>query len=205
MCGIVCLLDAKQNTETLRPQVLEMSKKVRHRGSDWSGIFQNEKAILSHERLAIVDPTSGKQPLYSKDGKVVLAVNGEIYNHKELRSEFPDYEFLTESDCEVILALYRRDGKDFLDKLNGIFAFALYDIEKDLFLIGRDHMGICPLYQGWDKNGNYLVASELKDRRTRLASAPRADDRPGRAGRGERRWSRSPRTAPGARSRTRLR
>ena len=162
MCGIVCLLDAKQNTETLRPQVLEMSKKVRHRGPDWSGIFQNDKAILSHERLAIVDPTSGKQPLYTKDGKVVLAVNGEIYNHKELRSEFPDYEFLTESDCEVILALYRRDGKDFLDRLNGIFAFALYDIEKDLFLIGRDHMGICPLYQGWDKNGNYFVASELK-------------------------------------------
>ncbi len=162
MCGIVCLLDAKQNTETLRPQVLEMSKKVRHRGPDWSGIFQNDKAILSHERLAIVDPTSGKQPLYTKDGKVVLAVNGEIYNHKELRSEFPDFEFLTESDCEVILALYRRDGKDFLDKLNGIFAFALYDIEKDLFLIGRDHMGICPLYQGWDKNGNYFVASELK-------------------------------------------
>lgn len=162
MCGIVCLLDAKQKTETLRPQVLEMSKKVRHRGPDWSGIFQNDKAILSHERLAIVDPTSGKQPLYTKDGNVVLAVNGEIYNHKELRKEFPDYEFLTESDCEVILALYRRDGKDFLDKMNGIFAFALYDIEKDVFLIGRDHMGICPLYQGWDQNGNYFVASELK-------------------------------------------
>jgi asparagine synthase (glutamine-hydrolysing) len=162
MCGIVCLLDPKQKTETLRPQVLEMSKKIRHRGPDWSGIFQNEKAIFSHERLAIVDPTSGKQPLFTKDGKVVLAVNGEIYNHKELRKEFPDYEFLTESDCEVILALYRRDGKNFLDKLNGIFAFALYDTEKDIFLIGRDHMGICPLYQGWDQNGNYFVASELK-------------------------------------------
>ncbi|WP_417429418.1 asparagine synthase B [Halpernia sp.] len=162
MCGIVCLLDAKQKTETLRPQILEMSKKIRHRGPDWSGIFQNEKAILSHERLAIVDPTSGKQPLYTKDGNVVLAVNGEIYNHKELRKEFPDFEFQTQSDCEVILALYRRDGKDFLDKLNGIFAFALYDIEKDIFLIGRDHMGICPLYHGWDKNGNYFVASELK-------------------------------------------
>ncbi|MFC6267991.1 asparagine synthase B [Frigoriflavimonas asaccharolytica] len=162
MCGIVCLLDAKQNTENLRSQVLEMSKKVRHRGPDWSGIFQNEKVIFSHERLAIVDPTSGKQPLFTKDGKIVLAVNGEIYNHKELRGEFPDYEFLTESDCEVILALYQRDGKDFLDKLNGIFAFSLYDIEKDIFLIGRDHMGICPLYQGWDKNGNYFVASELK-------------------------------------------
>jgi asparagine synthase (glutamine-hydrolysing) len=162
MCGIVCLFDAKQKTEALRPQVLEMSKKIRHRGPDWSGIFQNEKTIFSHERLAIVDPTSGKQPLFTKDGNIVLAVNGEIYNHKELRKEFPDYEFLTESDCEVILALYKRDGKDFLDKLNGIFAFALYDIKKDIFLIARDHMGICPLYQGWDKNGNYFVASELK-------------------------------------------
>ncbi|MBP3839484.1 MAG: asparagine synthase B, partial [Chryseobacterium sp.] len=162
MCGIVCLFDAKQKTEVLRPQILEMSKKIRHRGPDWSGIFQDEKVIFSHERLAIVDPTSGKQPLFTKDGKVVLAVNGEIYNHQELRAEFPDYEFLTHSDCEVILALYRRYGKDFLEKLNGIFAFALYDIENDIYLVGRDHMGICPLYQGWDKNGNYYVASELK-------------------------------------------
>ncbi|WP_234108978.1 asparagine synthase B [Chryseobacterium sp. R2A-55] len=162
MCGIVCLLDAKQKTETLRPQILEMSKKIRHRGPDWSGIFHNEKVIFSHERLAIVDPTSGKQPLFTKDGKVVLAVNGEIYNHQELRKEFQDDEFLTHSDCEVILALYRKYGKNFLEKLNGIFAFALYDIENDVYLIGRDHMGICPLYQGWDKNGNYYVASELK-------------------------------------------
>lgn len=162
MCGIVCLLDAKQKTEALRPQILEMSKKVRHRGPDWSGIFQDEKVIFSHERLAIVDPTSGKQPLFTKDRKVVLAVNGEIYNHQELRAEFPDYEFLTQSDCEIILALYRRDGKDFLEKLNGIFAFALYDIENGIYLVGRDHMGICPLYQGWDRNGNFYVASELK-------------------------------------------
>ncbi|HOB24160.1 MAG TPA: asparagine synthase B [Kaistella sp.] len=162
MCGIVCLFDAKQKTEVLRPQILEMSKKIRHRGPDWSGIFQDEKVIFSHERLAIVDPTSGKQPLFTKDGKVVLAVNGEIYNHQELRKEFPDYEFLTQSDCEVILALYRRDGKNFLEKLNGIFAFALYDTENDVYLVGRDHMGICPLYQGWYKNGNYYVASELK-------------------------------------------
>lgn len=162
MCGIVCLFEANQKTENLRPQVLEMSKKIRHRGPDWSGIFQNEKVIFSHERLAIVDPTSGKQPLFSRDGNIVLAVNGEIYNHKELRTEFPDYDFLTASDCEVILALYQRHGKDFLDKLNGIFAFALYDIEKNIFLIARDHMGICPLYHGFDKNGNYFVASELK-------------------------------------------
>src|SRR5690606_13634684 len=162
MCGIVCLLDAKQKTETLRPQILQMSRKVRNRGSDWSGNFQDENEIFSHERLAIVDPASGKQPLFTKDGKVVLAVNGEIYNHRELRAEFPDYDFLTQSDCEVILALYRRHGKDFLEKLNGIFAFALYDSENGVYLVGRDHMGICPLYQGWDRNGNYYVASELK-------------------------------------------
>ncbi|WP_407480573.1 asparagine synthase B [Elizabethkingia meningoseptica] len=162
MCGIVCLFDAKQKTETLRPQVLEMSKKIRHRGPDWSGIFQNEKVIFSHERLAIVDPTSGKQPLFSKDGNLVLAVNGEIYNHLELRKEFPEYDFLTQSDCEVILALYQKYGKNFLEKLNGIFAFALYDIEKDTYLISRDHMGIIPLYRGWDAHGNFYVASELK-------------------------------------------
>jgi len=162
MCGIVCLFDAKQKTETLRPQVLEMSKKIRHRGPDWSGIFQGEKVIFSHERLAIVDPASGKQPLFSKDKKLVLAVNGEIYNHMELRKEFPDYEFLTKSDCEVILPLYKKYGTDFLDKLNGIFAFSLYDLEKDVYLISRDHMGIVPLYRGWDVYGNFYVASELK-------------------------------------------
>ncbi len=162
MCGIVCLFDAKQKTEILRPQVLEMSKKIRHRGPDWSGIFQNEKVIFSHERLAIVDPTSGKQPLFSKDKKIVLAVNGEIYNHRELRLEFPEYDFQTESDCEVIIPLFQKYGKNFVDKLNGIFAFAIYDIENDIYFVARDHMGICPLYQGWDKNGNYYVASELK-------------------------------------------
>ncbi|MNK79689.1 Asparagine synthetase B [glutamine-hydrolyzing] [compost metagenome] len=162
MCGIVCVFDTKQKNETIRPQILEMSKKIRHRGPDWSGIYQHDSVIFSHERLAIVDPTSGKQPLFTKDNKVALAVNGEIYNHQELRLEFPDYEFLTQSDCEVILALYKRDGKNFLEKLNGIFAFALYDEENDAYLIGRDHMGIVPLYMGWDKNGSFYVASELK-------------------------------------------
>ena len=162
MCGIVCVFDTKQKNEVIRPQILEMSKKIRHRGPDWSGIYQHDNVIFSHERLAIVDPTSGKQPLFTKDKKVALAVNGEIYNHQELRSEFPDYEFLTQSDCEVILALYKRDGKNFLEKLNGIFAFALYDEDNDAYLIGRDHMGIVPLYMGWDKNGSFYVASELK-------------------------------------------
>ncbi|WP_028123525.1 asparagine synthase B [Epilithonimonas tenax] len=162
MCGIVCVFDTKQKNEAIRPQILEMSKKIRHRGPDWSGIYQHDNVIFSHERLAIVDPTSGKQPLFTKDHKVALAVNGEIYNHQDLRAEFPDYEFLTQSDCEVILALYKRDGKNFLEKLNGIFAFALYDEENDAYLIGRDHMGIVPLYMGWDKSGSFYVASELK-------------------------------------------
>ena len=163
MCGIVCTFNIKQPIEVLRPQVLQMSKTIRHRGPDWSGIFSNDNAILAHERLAIVDPRSGRQPLYSKDGKLVLAVNGEIYNHREIRKQFEGkYEFLTQSDCEVILALYREKGPAFLEDLNGIFAFALYDIENNRFLIGRDHMGIIPLYQGWDKDGAYYVASELK-------------------------------------------
>ncbi|HMB61922.1 MAG TPA: asparagine synthase B [Eudoraea sp.] len=163
MCGIVCAFDVKESTEILRPQLLEMSKKVRHRGPDWSGIYSNDKAILAHERLAIVDPASGKQPLYSEDGTLVLAANGEIYNHRELRKQFHgSYTFSTESDCEVILALYQKKGVDFLDEMNGIFGFAIYDSKKDEYFIARDHMGIIPLYIGWDKNGTFYVASELK-------------------------------------------
>ena len=163
MCGIVCAFDLKQKTETLRPQVLEMSKIIRHRGPDWSGIFSNEKAIMSHERLAIVDPASGKQPLFTKDKSLVLAANGEIYNHRELRKQFEGkYEFLTESDCEVILALYKEKGEYFLDEMNGIFGFAIYDVEKNEYFVARDHMGIIPLYIGWDQNGTFYVASELK-------------------------------------------
>ena len=163
MCGIVCAFDLKQSSESLRPQLLEMSKKVRHRGPDWSGIYADEKAILAHERLAIVDPASGKQPLYSPDGKLVLAANGEIYNHRELRKQFEgSYEFQTQSDCEVILALYQKKGVDFIDDMNGIFGFAIYDSEKDEYFVARDHMGIIPLYIGWDQNGTFYVASELK-------------------------------------------
>ncbi|SHG89060.1 asparagine synthase B [Flagellimonas flava] len=163
MCGIVCAFDIKEPVEVLRPQLLEMSKKVRHRGPDWSGIYADEKAILAHERLAIVDPASGKQPLFSADGKLVLAANGEIYNHRELRQQFEGrYEFQTQSDCEVILALYKEKGVDFVDDLNGIFGFAIYDSEKDAYFIARDHMGIIPLYIGWDEHGTFYVASELK-------------------------------------------
>ncbi len=163
MCGIIGIFDLKKNAEELRGKALQMSAKQRHRGPDWSGIFLSENAIMVHERLSIVDPTSGKQPLYSADGKLVLAVNGEIYNHKELRKNLKEpYQFLTHSDCEIILALYREKGINFLEDLNGIFAFALYDIEKDAYLIARDHMGIIPLYQGWDELGNFYVSSELK-------------------------------------------
>src|SRR5690606_17629134 len=162
MCGIVCAFELKQKAEDLRPQLLKMAKKIRHRGPDWSGIFSNEKAILAHERLAIVDPASGKQPLYSEDQRFVLAANGEIYNHRMLRKQFPNYQFQTESDCEVILALYQSKGVDFVDEMNGIFGFAIYDTEKDEYFIARDHMGIIPLYIGWDQNGTFYVASELK-------------------------------------------
>ncbi len=163
MCGIVCAFDLKKPQKVLRPRLLEMSKILRHRGPDWSGIFSSEKAIMGHERLAIVDPNSGKQPLYSPNKKIVLAANGEIYNHLELRKQLSDkYEFTTQSDCEIILALYQEKGIDFLDLLNGIFAFAIYDSTNDEFFIARDHMGIIPLYMGWDKDGTFYVASELK-------------------------------------------
>ena len=163
MCGIVCAFDLKEKSDVLRSQILEMSKTIRHRGPDWSGIFDNHKAIMAHERLAIVDPASGKQPLYSPDGQLILAANGEIYNHRELRKQIKsEYEFQTESDCEIILALFKEKGVDFVDDLNGIFGFAIYDVDKDAYFIARDHMGIIPLYIGWDKNGTFYVASELK-------------------------------------------
>jgi asparagine synthase (glutamine-hydrolysing) len=163
MCSILGIFDIKSDPNELRQQALAMSKKMRHRGPDWSGIYNCNKAILAHERLSIVDPQSGGQPLYTKDKKVVLAVNGEIYNHKDIKKTLKEpYEFLTESDCEIILALYRQKGVDFLEDLNGIFAFALYDSENDTYLIARDHIGIIPLYMGWDQWGNFYVSSELK-------------------------------------------
>ncbi|EJL6398591.1 asparagine synthase B [Vibrio navarrensis] len=163
MCSVFGILDIKSDAAALRPIALEMSKKLRHRGPDWSGIYASERAILAHERLAIVGLNSGAQPLYSPDKKLILAVNGEIYNHKEIRARYEGkYEFQTDSDCEVILALYQDMGADLLEELNGIFAFVLYDEEKDQYLIGRDHIGIIPLYQGHDEHGNYYVASEMK-------------------------------------------
>ncbi|MBD1575872.1 asparagine synthase B [Vibrio sp. S11_S32] len=163
MCSIFGILDIKSDPLALRASALEMSKKLRHRGPDWSGIYANEHAILAHERLSIVGLNSGAQPLYSEDKKHILAVNGEIYNHKEIRAKYADkFNFQTESDCEVILALYQELGEDLLEELNGIFAFVLYDEEKNTYLVGRDHIGIIPLYQGYDEHGNYYVASEMK-------------------------------------------
>lgn len=163
MCGIVAIFNVKELTPELRTKALGMSKKIRHRGPDWSGIHCSGSAILAHERLSIVDPESGGQPLFSPDGKQVLAVNGEIYNHKEIRERYKGrYDFQTGSDCEVILALYRDKGVNFLEDLNGIFAFALYDEEQDAFLIARDHIGVIPLYIGYNADGKVFVASELK-------------------------------------------
>ena len=177
MCGFVGAFDLTSGSqpideglkEQLRSQVLEMSKKIRHRGPDWTGVYTGKNSILSHERLAIVDPLSGKQPLVSDDGKIILAVNGEIYNQKQIRKYFEkDYKFKTQSDCEVIIPLYKecvKSGGNFtemIEKLSGIFAFALYDSENDVYLIARDEIGVIPLYQGWDKAGRYYVASELK-------------------------------------------
>ena len=163
MCGIVAIFNVKEQTPELRTKALGMSKKIRHRGPDWSGIHCSGSAILAHERLSIVDPESGGQPLFSPDGKQVLAVNGEIYNHKEIRERYKGrYDFQTGSDCEVILALYRDKGVNFLEDLNGIFAFALYDEEQDAFLIARDQIGVIPLYIGYNADGKVFVASELK-------------------------------------------
>ena len=176
MCGFVGCFDLNSGSapiaeglkEELRAQVLEMSKKIRHRGPDWSGVYTGNNAILSHERLSIVDPLSGKQPLVSDDEKIILAANGEIYNHKEIRARFEgSYKFRTGSDCEVIIPLYKKycesgDFSKMIEELSGIFAFALYDSEHDTYLIARDEIGVIPLYQGWDKAGRYYVASELK-------------------------------------------
>ncbi|MDE6718891.1 MAG: asparagine synthase B, partial [Treponemataceae bacterium] len=186
MCGFVGAFDLESGSvpladglrEELRSRVLEMSRRIRHRGPDWSGVYTGDNAILSHERLAIVDPLSGKQPLVSDDETIILAVNGEIYNQKEIRARFSGkYNFKTQSDCEVIIPLYKEaiesfgEGvpqdlekriSDFIESLSGIFAFALYDSTRDLYLVSRDEIGVIPLYQGWDSDGRYYVASELK-------------------------------------------
>ena len=176
MCGIAGIFNIGEVTPAIRSKCLEMSRKLRHRGPDWSGIYTGRSAVLAHERLSIVDPLSGGQPLISQDGKQILCVNGEIYNHKEIRRT-SDYEFKTGSDCESILALYQKISEELknatlekteslitelFEKLSGIFAFGLYDEEQDTFLIGRDPIGVIPLYIGHDALGRIYIASELK-------------------------------------------
>ena len=163
MCGIVCAFNIQNNSPTFRTQVLTMAKKIRHRGPDWSGIFSSSDAILAHERLSIVDPKSGKQPIYSDDNELVLSVNGEIYNHLTFRKEFSNtYQFRSKSDCEVILPLFKKYGPKFIDKLNGIFSFAIYNIISKEYFIARDHLGIVPLYMGWDDQDRFFISSEMK-------------------------------------------
>lgn len=163
MCSIFGILNIKTDPQILRDQALKLSSLMRHRGPDWSRIFASQKAILAHERLSIIDVNAGDQPLYNKTKTLILAINGEIYNHLDLRKQYKDkYEFQKESDCEVILALYQEKGVNFLDELQGMFAFILYDLTKNTYLIGRDHMGIIPLYMGYYLNQNFYIASEMK-------------------------------------------
>ena len=162
MCGIACILDIHSDSISLREKAVSMARLLRHRGPDWSGIYADDHAILAHERLSIVDIEHGAQPLTNQESTLILAVNGEIYNHKMLRAEFPNYPFKTNSDCEPIIPLYERHGSAFLNKLSGIFAFVLYDKARNDYLIARDPIGVVPLYTGRDQHGNLYVASELK-------------------------------------------
>jgi asparagine synthase (glutamine-hydrolysing) len=164
VCSILGILDIRDKPASLRSEVLARSRRQRHRGPDWSGVFEDDRVILAHERLSIVDPESGAQPLYSADGKTVLAVNGEIYDHAELQmAHAPGYPFLTGSDCEIILALYEQMQPGALARsLNGIFAFVLWDSERRRYVIARDPIGVMPLYWGRDAEGRRVVASEMK-------------------------------------------
>jgi len=163
MCSIFGVLDLRQDLKTVRKMALQQSRLLRHRGPDWSGIYTADNAVLAHERLSIVDVNTGAQPIMSESNRQALAVNGEIYNHQDIRERFAGrYQFRTQSDCEVILPLYLEQGTDFLDELSGMYAFCLYDEEKDFWLMARDPIGIIPLYYGHDAHGQLFVASEMK-------------------------------------------
>ena len=164
MCGILAIYNKDKHLgNNIRSMSLDMIKKVRHRGPDWSGIYTSQNAILAHERLAIVDIKSGSQPILSLDKNLILAVNGEIYNHLSIRNDKSiKYDYQTNSDCEVILSLYKNKSIDFLNDINGIFSFIIYDKNNNSILVARDPIGVIPLYMGSDKNGNLLFASEMK-------------------------------------------
>ncbi|TQV74691.1 asparagine synthase B [Aliikangiella marina] len=174
MCSIFGILDIQGDPQELRALALAQSKKQRHRGPDWSGIWTSDSAVLVHERLAIVDINSGEQPLVNRQGDLALLVNGEIYNHKTLaESEIADYPFQTQSDCEVILGLYDSDRakstlvtsemiEKRLNQLEGMFAFILFDDATGRYIVARDPIGIIPLYYGYDDERRLYVASEMK-------------------------------------------
>lgn len=163
MCSIFGVLEIRQDHAAIRKMAIKQSRLIRHRGPDWSGVYDHPRAVLAHERLSIVDVNTGAQPLISEDGKKALAVNGEIYNHRDLRDQVrDDYGYKTESDCEVILPLYEKYGSGFLNQLKGMFAFILYDEASDSYLIARDPIGIIPLYYGFDDAQQLYVASEMK-------------------------------------------
>jgi asparagine synthase (glutamine-hydrolysing) len=163
MCSILAILDVPGDAEEFRARALRLSRLQRHRGPDWSGVDVCPGGVLVHERLAIVDPASGAQPLYGPGERTVLAVNGEIYNHRDLRTALKDpYPFKTESDCEIILALYREMGEELLQKISGIYAFVLRDLDEGTWMVARDPIGVVPLYLGWDEQGVLHVASEMK-------------------------------------------
>ncbi|CAL5053260.1 unnamed protein product [Urochloa decumbens] len=164
MCGILAVLGCAADK---RGRVLELSRRLKHRGPDWSGLRQVGDCYLSHQRLAIIDPASGDQPLYNEDRSVVVTVNGEIYNHEHLRTQLSasGHSFRTGSDCEVIAHLYEEHGEGFVDMLDGVFSFVLFDTRNEgasSFMAARDAIGVTPLYIGWGVDGSVWISSEMK-------------------------------------------
>uniref|UniRef100_A0A1J3IMU0 Asparagine synthetase [glutamine-hydrolyzing] n=1 Tax=Noccaea caerulescens TaxID=107243 RepID=A0A1J3IMU0_NOCCA len=162
MCGILAVLGCSDDSQAKRVRVLELSRRLRHRGPDWSGIYQNGDNYLAHQRLAIVDPDSGDQPLFNEDKTIVVTVNGEIYNHEELRKRLKNHKFHTGSDCEVIAHLYEEHGEEFVDMLDGVFSFVLLNTRDNSFMVARDAIGVTPLYIGWGTDGSVWISSEMK-------------------------------------------
>ncbi|MBA0615314.1 hypothetical protein Godav_015468, partial [Gossypium davidsonii] len=191
MCGILAVLGCSDDSQAKRVRVLELSRrqviflsflanfdgvqsvfftkngfftmeKLKHRGPDWSGLYQHGDCYLAHQRLAIIDPASGDQPLFNEDKSIVVTVNGEIYNHEELRKKLAHHKFRTGSDCDVIAHLYEEYGEDFVDMLDGIFSFVLLDTRDNSFVVARDAIGVTSLYIGWGLDGSVWISSELK-------------------------------------------
>ncbi|CAJ2652561.1 unnamed protein product [Trifolium pratense] len=162
MCGILAVLGCSDPSRAKRVRVLELSRRLKHRGPDWSGLHQHGDCFLAHQRLAIVDPASGDQPLFNEDKSVIVTVNGEIYNHEEIRKKLSHHTFRTGSDCDVIAHLYEEYGEDFVDMLDGIFSFVLLDTRDNSYIVARDAIGVTSLYIGWGLDGSVWISSEMK-------------------------------------------